>query len=82
MKFLCKLFGIDYVSFLTKKSENVFNVFTKTVKKLESLNDSIGIHRDEKAEAIKAAQAAHVALVNRMEANTKMITKLNEFTKP
>lgn len=76
------LFGGDPVAKMQRKSGDAFNIFKKTLKRLQTVNDSINVHKAAVMAAIEAQQTAHSTLVTQQEQNDKLINKLNEFVNP
>jgi hypothetical protein len=66
---------------MQKKSNNVFNVFTKTLNDLKEINGMIESYKQVKLDVIAAAQVEHDDLHSQLETNNKMVVKLEDFVK-
>jgi hypothetical protein len=79
--FILNLLGINKLAFLRNRSSNVFNVFTKTINKLSTLNAYIENEQKNRLAKIAKAQEEHESLTAQRGSNQKVIDKINEFIK-
>jgi cell division protein FtsB len=67
------------VDSLQKKSDNIFNVFNKTLNELQKVNEQISDEEAKREAEIARIQDEKDALAATKQANEKMIGKLNAF---
>lgn len=69
----------DKVTTLKERSDRVFDIFTKTVQDLSSLNSEIVDEIEEREAQIKILQQEQTSLDVTKLRNDKMISKINSF---
>lgn len=76
------LFSGNPIAQMQKKSGSAFNIFKKTLNKLQKINDMIEGHKATAIAAIEAHQSNHQILSAQQDQNNKLIVKLDEFVNP
>lgn len=75
------IFGMGSVKKLQDRSNNIMNVFTKTVDDLSKVNEECVAALSERRAKITSLQAEADAIQSTKDANTKVITKITDFFK-
>jgi hypothetical protein len=78
------IFGIQMnpVELMQRKSGNAFNIFKKTLNKLQKINTLIDTHKQASLDAIAMHQKNHDDLNAQQAQNLKLVDKLNDFVNP
>ena len=74
--------SLNPVHLMQRRSGKAFNIFKKTLTRLQKVNALIDEHKKASLEAIAQHQQAHDELHAQQVQNLKLVEKLNEFVNP
>jgi len=67
------------VAGLTKETDNILDLFTKTQQKCEAVNEKIATAKKEKVEEVAKLQGEIATLDGLTARNTKLSSKIDQF---